>query len=186
VHRLRAGADAIAVGIETALADDPTLTVRGVRKPRRPPVRVVFDRRARLAIDSRLVRTARDTPVIAIVGSAATPELVDRLHEAGVETLVADDVATAAMALRARDIRTLLVEGGGRLASSFISGALFDRLIIFQAPILLGTGAIPAFGGLDPRSLAEAYRLGVLSRRRFGDDEMTVYAPEAGGVHRAD
>jgi diaminohydroxyphosphoribosylaminopyrimidine deaminase/5-amino-6-(5-phosphoribosylamino)uracil reductase len=185
VHRLRAAADAIAVGIETVLADDPTLTVRGVRAPRRPPVRIVFDRRARLAPDSKLVRTAGETPTLAVVGASANPDSVAQLNAAGVETIVADDVATAAMALRARDIRSLLVEGGGRLASAFISAALFDRLIIFQAPILLGSGAVPAFGGLEPRSLEEAHRLAVVSRRRIGNDQMTVYAPE-GSVHRAD
>jgi diaminohydroxyphosphoribosylaminopyrimidine deaminase/5-amino-6-(5-phosphoribosylamino)uracil reductase len=185
VHRLRAAADAIAVGIDTVLADDPTLTVRGVRAPRRPPVRIVFDRRARLATESRLVRSARDTPTLAVVGAAAPAHAVEQLAGAGVEVLVAEDVTTAAMALRARDIRTLLVEGGGRLASAFLSAALFDRLIIFQAPILLGSGAVPAFGGLEPRSLEQAHRLVVLSRRRFGSDQMTVYAPE-GRVHRAD
>jgi diaminohydroxyphosphoribosylaminopyrimidine deaminase/5-amino-6-(5-phosphoribosylamino)uracil reductase len=185
VHRLRAGADAIAVGIETARADDPVLTVRGPRAPRRPPVRVVFDRRARLSPNSRLVRTAHETPTLVVVGTAAPEASVLLLRDAGVEIVAADDVTSAAMALRARDIRTLLVEGGGRLASAFISAALFDRLIIYQAPILLGAGAVPAFGGLDPRSLEEAHRLTVLSRRRFGDDHMTVYGSE-GSVHRAD
>ncbi|HSJ63087.1 MAG TPA: bifunctional diaminohydroxyphosphoribosylaminopyrimidine deaminase/5-amino-6-(5-phosphoribosylamino)uracil reductase RibD [Gemmatimonadaceae bacterium] len=185
VHRLRAGSDAVAVGIETARADDPSLTVRGVRAPRRPPVRIVFDRRARLSIESRLARTARETPVLAIVGTAAPAESVEALRRVGVEVAFADDVAAAAMTLREREIRSLLVEGGGHLASAFLSAALFDRLIIFQAPILLGTGAVPAFGGLVPRSIEEAHRLVVLRRRRFGDDQMTVYAPE-GSVHRAD
>jgi diaminohydroxyphosphoribosylaminopyrimidine deaminase / 5-amino-6-(5-phosphoribosylamino)uracil reductase len=64
VHRLRAGADAVAVGIGTALADDPLLTVRGFTPPRVPPVRVVFDTSARLPLTSRLVQTAREIPVV--------------------------------------------------------------------------------------------------------------------------
>src|SRR6476661_53335 len=66
VHRLRAGSDAVAVGIGTALADDPQLTVRGFTPPRVAPVRIVFDTSARLPLDSRLVRSARESPVLVV------------------------------------------------------------------------------------------------------------------------
>lgn len=185
VHRLRAGSDAIAVGIETAIADDPSLTVRGPIRPRIAPTRVVFDRRARLPLDSRLVRTAHEAPVIVVAGPDAPTDGVTLLERAGVRVLRADDLSTALVSLRASDVRTLLVEGGGRLASAFLDKGLVDRLIIFQAPILLGSGAVPAFGGLRVESLERARRFTVVSRRRFGADVMTVYAPE-GRVHRAD
>jgi diaminohydroxyphosphoribosylaminopyrimidine deaminase/5-amino-6-(5-phosphoribosylamino)uracil reductase len=185
VHRLRAGADAIAVGIETALADDPTLTVRGVRAPRVPPKRVVFDRRARLPLDSRLARTARDVPVVVVAGSDAPAERIAALAAAEITVVPADDLGQALVSLRRSGIRSLLVEGGGQLASAFVSAGLIDRLIIFQAPILLGAGATAAFGHVQPLALEEARRFEVIARKRFGSDLMTVYAPE-GSVHRAD
>ena len=185
VHRLRAASDAIAVGIETALADDPTLTVRSTRPPRIIPTRVVFDRRARLPLESRLVKSAREAPVTVIAGAEAPVERVSALEGAGVTILRADDLSSALVSLRAAGIRTLLVEGGGQIASAFIDRGLVDRLIIFQAPILLGSGAVPAFGGLRTAPLDESRRMRVMGRRRFGSDVMTVYAPED-RVHRAD
>jgi diaminohydroxyphosphoribosylaminopyrimidine deaminase/5-amino-6-(5-phosphoribosylamino)uracil reductase len=185
VHRLRAGSDAIAVGIETVLADDPTLTVRGARAPRVPPRRVVFDRRARLPNDSRLARSARELPVVVVCGSEAAAERIDALTALGIEIVRADDLPHAMMSLRQLEVRSLLVEGGGQIASAFLDADLVDRLIIFQAPILLGAGATPAFGHLEPVALERARRFEVLARKRFGSDLMTVYAPE-GSVHRAD
>jgi diaminohydroxyphosphoribosylaminopyrimidine deaminase/5-amino-6-(5-phosphoribosylamino)uracil reductase len=89
------------------------------------------------------------------------------------------------LSLRRSEIRSLLVEGGGQLASAFVSAGLIDRLIIFQAPILLGAGATAAFGHVQPLALEEARRFEVIARKRLGSDLMTVYAPE-GSVHRAD
>lgn len=185
VHRLRSAADAIAVGIETAMADDPTLTVRGTRKPRVAPARVVFDRRARLSLESKLGRTAREVPVVLVAGAEAPAGRLAALAAAGVNVVRAGDLSQALVSLRQSEIRSLLVEGGGQLASAFLTAGLVDRLIIFQAPILLGAGSVPAFGHLQPAALEQARRFEVLARRRFGSDLMTVYAPE-GSVHRAD
>ena len=185
VHRLRSAADAIAVGIETVLADDPTLTVRGVRKPRVAPTRLVFDRRARLPLESKLVRTALQVPVAIVAGTDAPADRLSALAAAGVQVVEADDLEGALVSLRQSEIRSLLVEGGGQLASAFLSAGLVDRLIIFQAPILLGAASTPAFGHLQPAALDAARRFEVLARKRFGSDLMTVYAPE-GSVHRAD
>jgi diaminohydroxyphosphoribosylaminopyrimidine deaminase/5-amino-6-(5-phosphoribosylamino)uracil reductase len=176
VHRLRAGADAVAVGIGTVLADDPLLTVRGGAAPRVAPVRVVFDRSARLPLTSRLVRTARETPVV-VVCRDPDPARAAALTAAGVELVIATSPPDALYALRARGVRTLLVEGGAGLAGSLIEAALVDRLIIFRAPVLLGAGALAAFGGLAPVAAASAARWRIVETRRFGDDEMTIYAP---------
>jgi diaminohydroxyphosphoribosylaminopyrimidine deaminase/5-amino-6-(5-phosphoribosylamino)uracil reductase len=176
VQRLRAGADAVAVGIGTVLADDPQLTVREGPAPRLPPLRVVFDRAARLPLDSRLVRSARDVPVVVV---AATPEpmRVAALEQAGVELLHAPTLGQAMRALRTRGVRTLLVEGGAGLAASLVREALVDRLVIFRAPLLLGSGALGAFAGLAPLTVAEAIRWRIVRTARFDDDEMTIYAP---------
>jgi diaminohydroxyphosphoribosylaminopyrimidine deaminase/5-amino-6-(5-phosphoribosylamino)uracil reductase len=178
VHRLRAGSDAVAVGSGTALADDPLLTVRDVPPPRVPPVRIVFDTSARLPLDSRLVRSAREAPVL-VVCWAPDPRHAAALEQAGVELLHAPSLPHALRALRARGVGSVLVEGGAGLATSFVQEALVDRLVIFRAPILLGGGAVNAFGGLPAATIDGAPRWRVVQGRRFGDDEMTVYTPSS-------
>jgi len=175
VHRLRAGHDAVAVGIRTALADDPALTVRGIRAPRVPPRRVVFDRHARLRLESRLVRTAREIPVT-VVAERPDPARARLLEAEGVEVLVAPSLPEALRLLRRTGTRSVLVEGGAAIAGALLAGALVDRLIIFQAPIVLGAGSLNAFGDVPPTSVAEARRLPVVDRRAVGDDLMTVFA----------
>lgn len=181
VHRLRAGADAVAVGIGTALADDPLLTVRGFTPPRVPPLRVVFDTSARLPLGSRLVQTARESPVL-VVCWAPEPAHAMALEHAGVELLHAASLTDALQALRARHIRSILVEGGAGLASSLMQEALVDRLVIFRAPLVLGTGALNPFGAFPSATIDDALRWRVMRSARFGDDEMTVYAPSAAGA----
>src|ERR1700722_9916414 len=101
VHRLRAGSDAVAVGIGTVLADDPLLTVREGDAPRVAPMRVVFDRTARLPLTSRLVRTAREAPVL-VVASQPDPGRAAALGDVGVDIVIAASVDAALRALRAR------------------------------------------------------------------------------------
>jgi diaminohydroxyphosphoribosylaminopyrimidine deaminase/5-amino-6-(5-phosphoribosylamino)uracil reductase len=179
VHRLRAGSDGVAVGIGTARADDPVLTVRDAEfSPRVPPARVVFDTSARLPITSRLVQTARQQPTI-VVCWAPDPAHAAALEHAGVTLVHSATLADALVALRVAGIRSLLVEGGAALASSFLQEALVDRLIIFRAPIILGGEALNGFAGVPPMTLDAARRWRLVDSRSFGDDEMTVYAPPA-------
>lgn len=175
VHRLRAGSDAVAVGIGTAIADDPALTVRDAPAPRVAPRRVVFDRQARLPLESVLVRTARETPTTVVVGHGDASR-VAALRAAGVEVVRAEALADGLRALRARGVRSLLVEGGAALAGALLAGALVDRLIILQAPIILGAGALPAFAAAPAQAARAAVRLRVVERTVLGDDLMTVYS----------
>jgi len=181
VHRMRAGADAIAVGIGTALADDPSLTVRGVDAPRIPPLRLVFDTSARLPLHSRLVRTARDEPLL-VVCWAPDPGHAAALEHAGVQLLHAATMDEALRALKGRGVQSLLVEGGAGLAASLLNDALVDRLVIFRAPLLLGAGALGAFSGVGPAAAPTAARWRMVRAARLGDDEMTVYAPLVPGA----
>jgi diaminohydroxyphosphoribosylaminopyrimidine deaminase/5-amino-6-(5-phosphoribosylamino)uracil reductase len=178
VHTMRAGADAIAVGIGTALADDPVLTVREEPAPR---VRIVFDTSARLPLGSRLVTSARETPVL-VVCWAPDPAHAAALEHAGVELLHAATLAQALRALKGRGVRSLLVEGGAALAASLLQDALVDRLVIFRAPLLLGAGAVAAFGSLPAATLVGAVRWRMVRSARLGDDELTVYAPPTSGA----
>jgi diaminohydroxyphosphoribosylaminopyrimidine deaminase/5-amino-6-(5-phosphoribosylamino)uracil reductase len=175
VHQLRADADAVAVGITTAITDDPSLTVREAPPPRVAPRRVVFDRDARLPLDSALVRTARSVPVV-VVTSGRRPVAEEALRRAGVEVLHQPLLPGALEALRALGVQHLLVEGGAGMASALLGAGLVDRLIIFRAPVILGHGALPAFDALPPQDTATAPRLRIVSRRRLGDDVMTTYA----------
>ena len=175
VHALRAGADAVAVGMGTALADDPALTVRHGRRPRVAPARVVFDAHGRLPRDSTLVRTARETPTW-VVGGAIPAEAGGALEAAGVRLLRQDGLAAQLRALREAGVRHLFCEGGAGLAGALLGHGFVDRLIIFQAPVLLGAGALPAFGSVSMgQGAPEHWR--VVARREFGDDLMTTYAP---------
>ncbi|MDQ2665976.1 MAG: bifunctional diaminohydroxyphosphoribosylaminopyrimidine deaminase/5-amino-6-(5-phosphoribosylamino)uracil reductase RibD [Gemmatimonadota bacterium] len=181
VHHLRAGSDGVAIGIGTARADDPSLTVRDADAPRTPPARIVFDTCARLPLSSRLVQTAREQRTV-VVCWAPDPAHAAALEHAGVELVHAAALADALLALRDAGIRSLLVEGGAGLATSFLQDELVDRLIIFRAPLILGRDALGAFSGLPSSTIGTAPRWRVVEARRFGDDEMTVYAPQARGA----
>jgi diaminohydroxyphosphoribosylaminopyrimidine deaminase/5-amino-6-(5-phosphoribosylamino)uracil reductase len=175
VHALRAEADAVAVGIETVLADNPELTVRDVPLPRVAPKRVVFDRRARLPLNSALARSAVDISVLDVTnGSELQAEA--KLRTAGVEVVHAASLKDGLASLRKAGVRHLLVEGGATLASSFLAAGFVDRLITFQAPVILGAGALPAFAALPARAVETAPRLRVVARRECGSDLMTTYA----------
>ena len=173
VHRLRAQSDAVAVGVGTALADDPLLTVRHGRRPRVAPLRVVFDRAARLPLTSRLVKTARRVPTL-VMTDQADAGTARALEAKGVLVERAPDILPKLELLHRRGVRSLLVEGGSILAGALLAAKAVDRLIIFQAPVVLGTGSIPAFAGVEAMA-----RFTVIERREFGEDLMTVFAMKA-------
>jgi diaminohydroxyphosphoribosylaminopyrimidine deaminase / 5-amino-6-(5-phosphoribosylamino)uracil reductase len=176
VHLLRAGADAIAVGIGTVLADDPELTVRKGRRPRVKPARVVFDARARLPLTAKLVRTAKKVPTWVVVQPTADSNAVAALEQKGVRVFRADALGDQLATLREAGVQHLFVEGGAGLAGSLINAGFVDRLIIFQAPVLLGAGALSAFGEVSTgAAFTERWRL--MDHRAFADDVMSVYAP---------
>jgi len=143
VHLLRSRSDAVAVGINTALTDDPRLTVRDA--PGDSPPRIVFDTKLRLPLSSKLVQTAREIPTLVLCGQDAPADAEEELAARGVECLRSSlsaegrlDVFSALRALAARNVVSLMVEGGAELAGSFLAGRFADELHVFVAPILLG------------------------------------------------
>lgn len=155
VHRWRAESDAIAVGVGTVLADDPLLTARPVSSGvpysslsgerntgtgTRQPLRVVFDRQVRLPVDSQLVRTLDQAPVLAVVSEQADPGRAAALREAGVEIVVADGIDAVLSDLGRRGITSLFLEGGRTLAAAFVAAGQIDEARVFVAPVLLGGG----------------------------------------------
>jgi diaminohydroxyphosphoribosylaminopyrimidine deaminase/5-amino-6-(5-phosphoribosylamino)uracil reductase len=174
-HHLRAGSNAVAIGVGTVLTDDPLLTVRGVRAPRVAPLRVVFDRHLRTPVESQLVRTAREHPTL-VVSEEDEPERAASLRRAGVTVLCAPSLPEGMRTLRDQGVRALLVEGGARLTGALLGNALVDRLIIFRAPIVLGAGALGAFDFAPIAPVGSAVRYRIVSERRVGRDTMTTYA----------
>jgi diaminohydroxyphosphoribosylaminopyrimidine deaminase / 5-amino-6-(5-phosphoribosylamino)uracil reductase len=174
VQKMRAASDAVAVGVETALADDPKLTARTDPPPRVPPLRIVFDRSARLSSRSILVRTAREVPTVVVTTPSA--RMPAALEQAGVEQLPAVDIGDALRMLRQRGVVSLMVEGGAGLAASFLAGDYVDRLVIFRAPVILGVGALGAFSGISSQEIEHAPRFSLLHTRALGDDVMSVYS----------
>jgi diaminohydroxyphosphoribosylaminopyrimidine deaminase / 5-amino-6-(5-phosphoribosylamino)uracil reductase len=176
VHLLRAKSDAIAVGIGTALADDPRLTVRDA--PGESPVRVVFDTKLRLPVASRLVQGARETPTLVLCGLDAPAEAEAELATHGVECLRTPlsaegrlEVFTALRSLAQRGVVSLMVEGGAELAGSFLAGRLADELHVFVAPILLGPrGRAGAVDWAGPDTPQQAPRIATPTWELVGND----------------
>jgi len=164
------------VGLGTVRADDPELTVRCGRPPRVPPVRVVFDRDARLPLETRLVATAQQVPVAVLV-TQPPPARRDRLTRRGVEVVEAPSLDGHLRALRRRGIRHLLVEGGAGVAGALLGAGFVDRLVIFQTGIRLGPRALGAFSQTPPEVLATLPAWRLVRRRGFGPDRMSIYAP---------
>ncbi len=147
VHQWRAESDAIAVGVGTVLADDPLLTARparssfksdggsnGDRDRVRQPIRVVFDRQARLPLDSQLLKTLDESPVLVVAAPGVDPS---PLHDAGVEILVAETIEAAMAELGRRRVTSLFLEGGPTLAAAFADAGQVDEARVFVAPVLL-------------------------------------------------
>ncbi|MGB7589252.1 MAG: bifunctional diaminohydroxyphosphoribosylaminopyrimidine deaminase/5-amino-6-(5-phosphoribosylamino)uracil reductase RibD [Solirubrobacterales bacterium] len=172
VHAWRAESDAIAVGIGTALADDPLLTARR-QDAARQPVRVVFDSRARLPLDSQLLRTIAEAPVLVVTSEDADPARVKALREAGAEVMAAtgatsaDRIRAALSDLGRRAVTSLFLEGGRTLAAAFFAADQIDQARTFIAPILLGgfepegsdasRASVEGDGGVDDDPAAGAH-----------------------------
>jgi diaminohydroxyphosphoribosylaminopyrimidine deaminase/5-amino-6-(5-phosphoribosylamino)uracil reductase len=167
VHRWRQQSAAVGVGIGTALADDPMLTARDVDPPsERQPLRVVFDRRARLPLTSALVTTAGEVSVLVVCEPGAEGRA--GLEAAGVEVVEASGMAEALQALGDRKATSLLVEGGAGILGSLAAERLLDRLELFVAPILLGDGKRLIDGWAS--GLADAPRAIALTAENVGPD----------------
>jgi diaminohydroxyphosphoribosylaminopyrimidine deaminase/5-amino-6-(5-phosphoribosylamino)uracil reductase len=171
VHQWRAESDAIAAGIGTVLADDPLLTARPQpsgapslvidRKGRtgtdlRQPTRIVFDRQARLPLDSQLLKTLDESPVVVVVSPEAD---ASTLRDAGAEIIVATGIRPVLSELGTRNITSLFLEGGPTLAAAFRAVGQVDEIRTFIAPVLLESGrraGLVAAGDPPPLPVAKA------------------------------
>jgi len=161
------------VGAETALADDPDLTVRLPDYAGPQPTRVVLDSRQRLSPTSRLARSAREVPTLVVSADPPSPALTDL----GVRVLTVSpgaegrpDLAAVVARLSAEGLNRLFVEGGGQVAASFLRAGLVDALEWFRAPLVLGAEGRPAIGAMEIAALSEAPRLKRVDVREVGSD----------------
>ena len=172
VHRLRLIHMNVMVGVETVLADDPELTVRIPGNVVGQPRRIILDSRQRTPLQSKLVATASIIPTTII--TVRPP--IKRLLEAGVTILrVAEqggrvDPAAALAALEDQGAFTVMIEGGGQVAASFLSAGLVDALEWFRAPIILGDEGRAAVGTFVLKDLGAAPRLRRIAVHELGED----------------
>ena len=163
-HRWRAEVDAVVVGIHTAMSDDPLLTSR-VDAVAKQPTRVVFDSECSLKLDSQLVASLDEAPLIVVCSRAASRTTVAALETAGVDVIVASGpneparCAAALDELGARGIQSVMLEGGPHLAGTFFDVDEIDEMRLFIAPVVAGGGgALPVLGGQGVESIGEARR----------------------------
>jgi len=175
-HRWRASVDAVAVGIGTALADDPRLTAR-VEGVHHQPRRVVFDAEARLPQHSQLVSAAPDPPLTVIVSRAARRPATEALEMAGAEVIVAtggnepERVRSTLEQLGSLGVTSILLEGGPHLAGAFLDAGEIDEVRLFLAPLLLGgRAARDPLEGEGVERISEALRALTLDCERVADD----------------
>jgi diaminohydroxyphosphoribosylaminopyrimidine deaminase / 5-amino-6-(5-phosphoribosylamino)uracil reductase len=179
-HRWRAESDAVAVGIGTALMDDPRLTAR-IEGVARQPRRVVFDSEARLPLASQLVRGVADVPVTVVCSRAAARTSVQGLESAGVDVIVATGqnerarVENALDELGTRDVQSLLLEGGPHLAGAFLEAGEIDEARMFIAPLMTGgREAKTAVEGMGIELIAAAPRALHVEVDRLEDDVLVI------------
>jgi len=176
VHRWRAECDAVAVGVGTAMADDPLLTAR-IEGVERQPTRVVFDSGARLPLDSALVTSIDEAPLSVVCAPEAASARRDRLERAGAEVIVAPGRTrgarlTAALdELGRRELQDLLVEGGPTLAGSLFDAGEIDQVRLFIAPLIIGAAdARAVLEGEGAGRIAEGIRPLATEYEQVGED----------------
>ncbi|MGB9802403.1 bifunctional diaminohydroxyphosphoribosylaminopyrimidine deaminase/5-amino-6-(5-phosphoribosylamino)uracil reductase RibD [Desulfofundulus sp.] len=188
VHHLRDRYDAILVGVNTVLKDNPSLTTRIPGKEGKDPLRVIVDSLARTPPDARVITQQSTVPTIVAVTERAPQENLRRLEEAGAQILVVSgsgsrvDLTLLMKELARREITSVLVEGGGEIHASFLESRLVDKVIWFIAPVIIGGRQAPGpVAGEGPARLLEAVRLRDVSLTRYGEDICVEGYVDGGG-----
>jgi diaminohydroxyphosphoribosylaminopyrimidine deaminase/5-amino-6-(5-phosphoribosylamino)uracil reductase len=182
MHLLRAQCDAILVGIVTVLADDPILTCRLPGMEARSPVRVALDRALRLPGTSQLVHSARQTPLWVMTSELSEAAAAMKLGAAGAQVIRLPptnapglDLMAALHALSERGITRLLVEGGARVASSFVSAGLVDEFWLLRGPQPIGADGIAALDALPLTTITQSPDFRVRASEKLENDTLSIY-----------
>ena len=181
VHLLRAQSDAILIGVGTALADDPLLTCRLPGMAQRSPVRVVLDRALRIPGAGRLVHSARETPLWVMTSNLSEAPAAVKLGAAGAQVLRVKtaasglDLPDVLRELAAKGITRLLVEGGARVASSFVEAGLADEIWLLRGPAAIGADGIAALGAMPLSAITQSPSFRVRASESLDQDGLTIY-----------
>ena len=183
VHLLRAQCDAVLAGIGTVLSDDPLLTCRLPGMAARSPVRVVLDRNLRIPGGSRLVHSARETPLWVMTSNLAEAAAAMKLGAAGAQVIRLAAAATppgldlggVLRALSDKGITRLLVEGGARVASSFVAAGLVDEAWLLRGAEPVGDDGVAALDALPLTSITQSPNFRVRASESLKSDTLTIY-----------
>lgn len=180
VHQMRAEHDVVLVGVGTVLADDPLLTARTVPPPAKQPVRIVADSQLRTPAHARLLSSQGLGRVILASATQASGYPAETKTEAPeIWTLPGPDGRVSPARLLDRcaveGLTNVFLEGGGKLAASFIQAGLVDTIAWFRAPILIGGDGLPAVAALGLAEMTAAPRWRTTATERIGDDTLETY-----------
>ena len=180
VHLMRAEHDAVLVGVGTVLADDPLLTARTVPPPEKQPVRIVADSQLRTPSHARLVNSQGLGKVVLATASAVSGYSDGAANDGpAVWVVPGDDGRVSPQRLLDRcaveGLSRIFLEGGGKLAASFIKSGLVDTIQWFRAPILIGGDGLPAVAALGLSEMQDAPRWRTAATERIGDDSLETY-----------
>lgn len=182
-HLVRARHDAIMVGSNTALQDDPELTCRLPGLPKRPPVRIILDGHLRLNLTARVVVTARQVPTWVVTREDVDGPRRRAFEDCGVDIIPVSpdaagfpDLRLALEQIAQRGVTRVLVEGGGRLAASLVRADLVDRMIWFRSPSVIGGDGLPSVAAFGVDAVGEAPRWRRLRCDILDDDLLETFA----------
>jgi len=178
LHKLRSKVDAILVGKNTVLRDNPLLTVRYSRG--KNPIRIILDSKGSISEKSKILQTSNEIPTIIAVSKKISKSNFDKLHKFPVEVIVAGknsvNIKLLLKKLSDKKIKTILVEGGGTINWEFIKHNLFDELIITLSPFLIGgTDAISFVQGQGFEKISNSPNLHLKSIKRLKNHLVLYY-----------
>lgn len=174
-HKLREKVDAVVVGVETVIRDNPQLNVRLSSKSVHHPTPVVLDSRLRIPLESQLLKTHK-SPIIATL-PMSDPKKIEELEKKGARVLITDmdenghvDLSKLLTKLGEMEITTVLVEGGSEVAASFLKKNLLDKIIFFYAPKIVGADGTSMIGKLGILKISEAFSIRKIKLKAIGEE----------------